>query len=141
MALDAGKTWYAASVATAIPYSTVKKHARALGCSPPRVDRLTEIPHGDPPALSLGWSPPCRNATPRVAHSYVTSSVPRPQSDCGSGSPPAPPGRAPLVNRSASSRITDPMLEGPTALTTANSARRSCPVTLIQQIVRLQFGI
>jgi DNA invertase Pin-like site-specific DNA recombinase len=35
MALDAGKTWHAASLATGIPYSTVKKHARAMGYSPP----------------------------------------------------------------------------------------------------------
>jgi DNA invertase Pin-like site-specific DNA recombinase len=37
MALDAGTSWHAASIATGIPYSTVKKHARALGYSP--VDR------------------------------------------------------------------------------------------------------
>jgi DNA invertase Pin-like site-specific DNA recombinase len=36
MVLDTGKTWHAASVATDIPYSTVKKHARALGYSPPK---------------------------------------------------------------------------------------------------------
>jgi DNA invertase Pin-like site-specific DNA recombinase len=41
MALDAGKTWYAASVATGIPYSTVKKHARALGYSPPMGHRAS----------------------------------------------------------------------------------------------------
>ena len=35
MVLDAGKTWHAASRATGIPYSTVKKHARALGYTPP----------------------------------------------------------------------------------------------------------
>jgi DNA invertase Pin-like site-specific DNA recombinase len=35
MVLDAGATWHAASRATGIPYSTVKKHARALGYSPP----------------------------------------------------------------------------------------------------------
>jgi DNA invertase Pin-like site-specific DNA recombinase len=35
LALDAGKTWYATSIETGIPYSTVKKHARALGYSPP----------------------------------------------------------------------------------------------------------
>ena len=34
MALDAGQNWHAASVATGIPYSTVKKHARALGYAP-----------------------------------------------------------------------------------------------------------
>ena len=34
MVLDAGNTWHAASLATGIPYSTVKKHARALGYSP-----------------------------------------------------------------------------------------------------------
>jgi DNA invertase Pin-like site-specific DNA recombinase len=34
MALEAGATWHAASLATGIPYSTVKKHARALGYSP-----------------------------------------------------------------------------------------------------------
>ena len=41
MALDAGKTWHAASLATGIPYSTVKKHARALGYSPPMRHRAS----------------------------------------------------------------------------------------------------
>jgi DNA invertase Pin-like site-specific DNA recombinase len=35
MALDTGKPWHAVSMTTGIPYSTVKKHARALGYSPP----------------------------------------------------------------------------------------------------------
>jgi DNA invertase Pin-like site-specific DNA recombinase len=35
MALDAGETWHNASRTTGIPYSTVKKHARALGYRPP----------------------------------------------------------------------------------------------------------
>ena len=35
MVLEAGNTWHAASIVTGIPYSTVKKHARALGYSPP----------------------------------------------------------------------------------------------------------
>ena len=35
MALDTGKSWHAVSIATGIPYSTVKKHARSLGYSPP----------------------------------------------------------------------------------------------------------
>ena len=35
MALDTGTSWHAVSIATGIPYSTVKKHARALGYSPP----------------------------------------------------------------------------------------------------------
>jgi DNA invertase Pin-like site-specific DNA recombinase len=34
MALDAGVSWHAASVATSIPYSTVKKHARLMGYEP-----------------------------------------------------------------------------------------------------------
>jgi DNA invertase Pin-like site-specific DNA recombinase len=33
-ALDSGDSWHAASKATRIPYSTVKKHARALGYAP-----------------------------------------------------------------------------------------------------------
>jgi hypothetical protein len=41
MVLDAGRTWYAASGATGIPYSTVKKHARALGYSPPARHRAS----------------------------------------------------------------------------------------------------
>lgn len=50
MALDAGKSWHAASVHLGIPYSTVKKHARLLGYeprarrSPPA--REVEILHG-----------------------------------------------------------------------------------------------
>jgi hypothetical protein len=42
MVLDAGKTWHAASLATGIPYSTVKKHARAMGYSPPE-RRLSSV--------------------------------------------------------------------------------------------------
>ena len=34
--LDNGESWHAVSVATKIPYSTVKKHARALGYEPRR---------------------------------------------------------------------------------------------------------
>src|SRR5208283_5285188 len=33
-ALDSGASWHAVSVATKIPYSTVKKHARAMGYEP-----------------------------------------------------------------------------------------------------------
>jgi DNA invertase Pin-like site-specific DNA recombinase len=33
-ALDRGNSWHAVSIATGIPYSTVKKHARALGYEP-----------------------------------------------------------------------------------------------------------
>jgi DNA invertase Pin-like site-specific DNA recombinase len=35
-ALDTGKSWHAVSVATSVPYTTVKKYARALGYLPPR---------------------------------------------------------------------------------------------------------
>ena len=35
-ALDTGESWHAVSVTTKIPYSTVKKHARALGYQPRR---------------------------------------------------------------------------------------------------------
>jgi DNA invertase Pin-like site-specific DNA recombinase len=35
-ALDRGKSWHAVSIETRIPYSTVKKHARALGYEPQR---------------------------------------------------------------------------------------------------------
>jgi DNA invertase Pin-like site-specific DNA recombinase len=41
MALDSGKSWHAVSIATGIPYSTVKKHARALGYSPPERRRAS----------------------------------------------------------------------------------------------------
>jgi hypothetical protein len=47
MALDAGMTWYAASVATRSAYSTVRKHARLMGYEPTRrIDRrlMPEIP-------------------------------------------------------------------------------------------------
>ena len=33
-ALKTGESWHAVSIATKIPYSTVKKHARALGYKP-----------------------------------------------------------------------------------------------------------
>jgi DNA invertase Pin-like site-specific DNA recombinase len=35
-ALDTGDSWHAVSLKTRIPYSTVKKHARAMGYEPPR---------------------------------------------------------------------------------------------------------
>ena len=35
-ALDGGKSWHAVSIETRIPYSTVTKHARALGYEPRR---------------------------------------------------------------------------------------------------------
>src|SRR6266853_1161235 len=35
-ALNTGDSWHAVSIATKIPYSTVKKHARALGYEPRR---------------------------------------------------------------------------------------------------------
>ena len=41
MALDSGKSWHAVSIATGIPYSTVKKHARALGYSPSERQRAS----------------------------------------------------------------------------------------------------
>jgi DNA invertase Pin-like site-specific DNA recombinase len=37
-ALDRCESWHAVSVATKIPYSTVKKHARLLGYEPRRAD-------------------------------------------------------------------------------------------------------
>ena len=33
-ALDTGQSWHSASLATKIPYSTVKKHARLMGDTP-----------------------------------------------------------------------------------------------------------
>jgi DNA invertase Pin-like site-specific DNA recombinase len=43
-ALDTGNSWHAVSIATKIPYSTVKKHARALGYEPRR--RVTTSDQG-----------------------------------------------------------------------------------------------
>jgi DNA invertase Pin-like site-specific DNA recombinase len=40
-ALDTGVSWHAVSQKTRIPYSTVKKHARALGYQPHRSDAQT----------------------------------------------------------------------------------------------------
>ena len=37
-ALGTGRSWHAVSLATKIPYSTVKKHAGAMGYRPPRPD-------------------------------------------------------------------------------------------------------
>jgi DNA invertase Pin-like site-specific DNA recombinase len=37
-ALDTGESWHAVSMATKIPYSTVKKYARAMGYAPRRAD-------------------------------------------------------------------------------------------------------
>jgi hypothetical protein len=36
ISLDTGESWHAVSRKTRIPYSTVKKHARALGYEPHR---------------------------------------------------------------------------------------------------------
>jgi hypothetical protein len=36
VALETGDSWHAVSAKTRIPYSTVKKHARALGFQPPQ---------------------------------------------------------------------------------------------------------
>jgi DNA invertase Pin-like site-specific DNA recombinase len=44
-ALDTGDSWHAVSRKTRIPYSTVKKHARALGYEPKRALAI-EIPDG-----------------------------------------------------------------------------------------------
>jgi hypothetical protein len=38
-ALDTGMSWRAVSAATGIPFSTVQKHARLLGYSPPGRER------------------------------------------------------------------------------------------------------
>jgi DNA invertase Pin-like site-specific DNA recombinase len=43
-ALRAGDSWHAVSRKTRIPYSTVKKHARALGYEPRRGNATTKIP-------------------------------------------------------------------------------------------------
>ena len=49
-ALEGGKSWHAVSIETRIPYSTVKKHARALGYEPRRrvamLDRGRQNRHG-----------------------------------------------------------------------------------------------
>jgi DNA invertase Pin-like site-specific DNA recombinase len=37
-ALDTGNSWHAVSIATKIPYSTVKKHARVIGYAPRRAE-------------------------------------------------------------------------------------------------------
>jgi hypothetical protein len=46
---DGCNSWHAVSVATRIPYSTVKKHARALGYEPPgrAPSTAAENPHGE----------------------------------------------------------------------------------------------
>jgi putative DNA-invertase from lambdoid prophage Rac len=43
-ALDSGESWHAVSKATRIPYSTVKKHARALGYKSRPGDAATKMP-------------------------------------------------------------------------------------------------
>jgi DNA invertase Pin-like site-specific DNA recombinase len=55
MALETGESWHAVSMKTGIPYSTVKKHARALGYEPSRRPPTAPAknPHGSgltPPA-------------------------------------------------------------------------------------------
>jgi DNA invertase Pin-like site-specific DNA recombinase len=46
-ALDRGNSWHAVSIETGIPYSTVKKHARALGYEPRRLNaREAKTGHG-----------------------------------------------------------------------------------------------
>lgn len=47
MALDSGMSWYAASVATRIPYSSVRKQARLMGYEPRHyTGAAPEKPHG-----------------------------------------------------------------------------------------------
>ena len=41
-ALDTGNSWHAVSTATRIPYSTVKKHARAIGYDRPGEPKVME---------------------------------------------------------------------------------------------------
>jgi DNA invertase Pin-like site-specific DNA recombinase len=49
MALDAGMSWPAASQATQIAYSTVRKHARLVGYAPRQpTGRMPGNPHGSP---------------------------------------------------------------------------------------------
>ena len=49
MALDAGMSWHAASRATQIAYSTVRKHARLMGYAPRlTTGRVPENLHGSP---------------------------------------------------------------------------------------------
>jgi hypothetical protein len=49
-ALNGGKSWHAVSIETRMPYSTVKKHARALGYEPQRrvatSSTTAKRPHG-----------------------------------------------------------------------------------------------
>jgi hypothetical protein len=49
-ALGIGDSWHAVSIATKIPYGTVKKHARALGYTPKAgnagLNPTAKIPHG-----------------------------------------------------------------------------------------------
>ena len=45
-ALDTGESRHAVSIATKIPYSTVKENARALGYEPRRGNAATKNPHG-----------------------------------------------------------------------------------------------
>jgi DNA invertase Pin-like site-specific DNA recombinase len=49
-ALRAGDSWHAVSIGTKIPYSTVKKHAKALGYTPKAggtgFNLAAKIPHG-----------------------------------------------------------------------------------------------
>jgi hypothetical protein len=57
--LDTGKSWHAVSVAMKVPYSTVKKHARAMGYEPPgrlvkpKILCPSEIKTGHPRLLTL----------------------------------------------------------------------------------------
>ena len=47
-ALDTGDSWHRVSIATKIPYSTVKKHARALGYKPWQRGSKPMVPVGEP---------------------------------------------------------------------------------------------
>ena len=67
-ALDTGESRHAVSIATKIPYSTVKKHARALGYEPRRGNAATKTLMGEavPSAFTSPVNRFSQTATPSI---------------------------------------------------------------------------
>ena len=66
-ALSTGKSWHAVSVATKIPYSTVKKHARALGYEPRQSVRTPKAAASGPIKTNFSGLPRLRDVLAQLS--------------------------------------------------------------------------
>ena len=84
-ALDTGESRHAVSIATKIPYSTVKKHARALGYEPRRGNAATKTLMGEavPSAFTSPVNRFSQTATPLYSRPSSASGTPLPLTSLG----------------------------------------------------------